>query len=419
MVKKAIIYLMILGTSFLLQPVFLEAQELEEQTSSLVTELPEELKVQSNNIILYNLNDKEIVYYKNKDEKVAIASLTKIMTAVVAIESVEDLGREVEITEAMVQGYEEYVKAGFKVGDVVTYEELLYGLILPSGADAALALALTITDSSAEYADLMNNKAQELNLTNTHFTNPIGEDDPDNYSTVQDLANLLLYALENEEFYKIYTTKEYTISSLNLKLESTVSKYNNLDTSIIQGAKSGYTDMAGLCLSSISTIDDVRYLLVTVGALAKTGQPLHIYDAINIYNYFSKNYSYQVVLAEDQEIGKIKIIDGFEKEYVIKAPSNLELYLKNDINLDELTYTYQGLEELDYRIKTGTKLGVVAINYRDELLYEYDVFLDEEIKYRYTKFLLLSVLLATIICLLGGQIVKKIGKTRRKKLCQS
>ena len=131
-----------------------------------------------------------------------LASLTKIMTTIVAIENIEDLNKTVTMTSNMFKGlYEENAyQIGLRVGDVVTYKDLLYGTFIASGADATRGLTLSLTNSEDEFVKLMNDKAIELGLTNTYFTNPIGLDEDGQKSTVDDVAKLLKYALKNETF---------------------------------------------------------------------------------------------------------------------------------------------------------------------------------------------------------------------------
>ena len=154
------------------------------------------LDTRSNNIILYNLNNDEILYEKNSHEPIKIASLTKVMTGIVALEKIDDLDREVLITAEMLDGLIESNASvvGLKVNDIVTYRDLLYALLLPSGGDAANALAINVAGSIDNFVKLMNIKAGSLGLSNTFFTNATGLDNGDNHSNVYDVATILRYA---------------------------------------------------------------------------------------------------------------------------------------------------------------------------------------------------------------------------------
>ena len=234
---------------------------------SFIYSVSANIELNSKNAIMYNLNDDEIIYEKDINEIKKIASLTKIMTCIVAIEN-SDLDSYVTVTSKAFVGLNGYAQAGFKVGDKVTIRDLLYGLMLPSGAETANMLAISIAGSNDELVKMMNDKAKELNLNNTHFSNTIGVDEDDNYSTVYDLAILLKYALKNDDFKEIYDANEYTTTN-GLILKKTLLKYaknNNLDASIITGSKTGYTEGAGYCLSSTATINDIDYMLITIDA---------------------------------------------------------------------------------------------------------------------------------------------------------
>lgn len=367
----------------------------------------EDFFITSENVILYNMNDDKILYSKNADEIVEIASLTKMMTALVTIENTSDLTKEITITEKDFEGTTGYSKAGFKVGDKVTYEDLLYGILLPSGADAVNA-AVNNTLGYKMFIAKMNETAKKIGMNNTNFSNPIGKDDKNNYSTASDIAKLLKYSLKNETFKKVFTTKSYkTTNGLNLK--STVSNYDNiLQTNKIDGAKSGFTKQAGRCLASITNLHDVNYLLVVIKS--STEYPYNaIKDTISIYNYYDENYSYQSILDNDTFIKEIPIKLSSNKSYKITGSKKTELYLKNNTKVN---YVYEGVDEIAYKTKKGEKIGIVKIYEGDKLLETSDVFLEENIKY-YPIEVSIIILASLIIILIFKK--KKHKRRRRRK----
>lgn len=339
----------------------------------------EELNLQSKNIVLYNLNDKNIIYEVNKDERISIASLTKIMTVLVAIEN-SDLNKEVIITEEVFEGTSGFALAGFKVGDKVTIKDLLYGAILPSGAEACNALAINIGGSFDKYIEKMNEKASELGLENTHFETITGADKENHYSSVEDVSKLLIYALKNKEFKTIYETKEYTTSN-NLKfkssLNSTAKRYN-IDASYITGSKTGYTNKAGLCLSSTAYINKVNYLLVTCNAPSLYNIPYHIIDTNKIYKYYSENYDYVPIIKKGDVIKTLNVKNAKIKTYDLKQDKTIKKYLKKD---SKIKVKYDGIEELNIKILKNDKLGKVTITADDKVIESYDIYLTEYIKY--------------------------------------
>lgn len=373
-------------------------------------------KIGSSDVILYNLNDDSILYEENSSRKVQIASLTKIMTAIVTIENNKDLSQEVEITSEVFKGIEEYSKAGFKLNDKATYEELLYGVLLSSGADAVNAIVANM-GGNEKFVSLMNEKAKELNLTNTKFDNAIGMDSENNYSTAKDLAELLKYSLQNETFKKIFTTRTYNIDRLNLKLSSTLIKYasSGIDISYIKGAKSGFTDGAGYCLASIASINNVDYLLVTLGANPKGSKSQAVKDATTIYNYFSENYDYRKVISKGKTLKTIKNKFGKEKEYNIYLNEDKELYLKKNIKLEDITYQYNGLEEISSKNKKGDKLGTISLIYENEVINSYDVYLNDNLEYYHPYLYLTIIVIVVIFVLLLFKLKKKNKKKRRHK----
>lgn len=375
----------------------------------------EEFDITSRNVILYNLNDSNILYEKESNQKVPIASLTKIMTTITAIENIDNLDEKVTITSQVFNGIEEYAQAGLKIGDKVTYKDLLYGVMLPSGADAVNALVLNISKNEDDFIKLMNDKASKIGLKNTKFDNPIGMDSKDNYSTAQDLATLLIYALKNDTFKTIYTTKKYTIDNLNLTLKSTLLTYGkSLDVSKITGAKSGFTDQAGLCLSSIASIDDVNYLLIVLGSNTSS-KANAIKDSLEIYNYYSQNYSYKTIIHKNQVFEKIKVKWGKKKTYDLKSTKDIKLYLKNTISEEDIDYIYKGLTELTYKNKKGQKLGTITAKYHDKTLTTYDVYLNDELSYYHP--IIYSIIAFSLILMIISliQIKKQKKETSNKK----
>lgn len=368
----------------------------------------EDFFITSENVILYNMNDDKILYSKNADEIVEIASLTKMMTALVTIENTSDLTKEITIIEKDFEGTTGYSKAGFKVGDKVTYEDLLYGILLPSGADAVNA-AVNNTLGYKKFIAIMNETAKKIGMNNTNFSNPIGKDDKNNYSTASDIAKLLKYSLKNETFKKVFTTKSYkTTNGLNLK--STVSNYDNiLQTNKIDGAKSGFTKQAGRCLASITNLHDVNYLLVVIKS--STEYPYNaVKDTISIYNYYDENYSYQSILDNDTFIKEIPIKLSSNKSYKITGSKKTELYLKNNTKVN---YVYEGVDEIAYKTKKGEKIGIVKIYEGDKLLETSDVFLEENIKYYPIEASI--IILASLIIILIFIFKKKKHKRRRRR----
>ncbi|GAA0085849.1 D-alanyl-D-alanine carboxypeptidase [Clostridium sp. CTA-7] len=253
----------------------------------------------SSNAILISLDDDKILLDKSEDEKIYPASLTKIMTAIVAIENLNDLNKKIYLSEKMFNelSSEGASMAGFLPNERVEAIDLIYGVLLPSGAESCIGLAEAISGSEKKYVKLMNEKARVLDMNNTNFTNSTGLHNRNHYSTVSDIAKLLEYALQNDIFREIYTSKSHATKATNLHpegiiFESTMFKKINveyLENGRIEGGKTGYTEEAKLCLASLANIDGKEYILVTANAEGgpETNQ-YNILDAFNIYNQISR-----------------------------------------------------------------------------------------------------------------------------------
>ena len=365
----------------------------------------EELDIYSKSAILYNMDDDIILYEKNSEERTSIASLTKIMTCIVAIENIDNLDQKIILKSDVFTGLAEAGAsvAGFRVGENVTFRDLLMGALLPSGADATRALALNISGSESEFVNLMNNKAIELGLKDTHFENTTGLESSNHYSTVKDISIILKYALKNQTFKDMYTTREYTTTS-NLTFYSTLKKISNnysFDVSNILGSKTGYTDEAGLCMSSIANYNGVNYLLVTAGADYRGNVPRQLLDAMTIYNFYSTNYSYKNIINVGDYIKTINEEYSTKEKYDITSQITISKFLNNSFDENKIKYEYNGLDKISYKNKIGDKLGSVNIIYDDNKIDTFDVFLTETINFSLFRFLLQTKL----IYLIGATII--------------
>ncbi len=376
------------------------------------------LEINSQYAVLYNLNDKTILYEKNKDEVTSIASLTKIMTTIVAIEKIEDFNQKVTITPDMYAGLKEQGAAciGLKEGQVVTFNDLLYGVLLASGADAANALAVAISGNVEDFVELMNQKAQDLKLTQTHFTGTVGLDNPKHYSTVNEVAQMLMYALENPKFQEIFTTDSYLFSDKSFTVKSSMRATGNayhLNTSNILGGKTGFTNQAGRALASIAydQANDIKYLLVTTKAAEV---PNHLTDAINIYDYYFQNYKYQDLIKKNEPILTLKTKYSKTKQVAFKAQENVQKYLINTYNQDDVKIKYNGLKIITPQTKEG-KIGTVQVFYQNELIKELPIILNNKIKFSLLGFLIAYKYITIAISIILIVLIVLIYLKRKKK----
>ena len=258
------------------------------KTNHVLTDADVQLNITSSNAILVDLTSNEVIYERNANQMTYPASLTKMMTVLVAIENMTSDKMTVDVDFDKL--YEEGASiAGFTNGETVSTTDLLYGTMLPSGADASLTMAKHIAGSEAGFVELMNQKAEELGMRGTHFTNVTGLHDDNHYSTAYDMAILVKAALYNDEFREIYSAKSYTASNgltFTSRMFDRMSSPTFGDVEVL-GGKTGYTHEAMLCLASYATDGEHEYVLVTTHANGGPSTPqYHVLDAIYLYNYF-------------------------------------------------------------------------------------------------------------------------------------
>lgn len=256
-------------------------------------------KLNSPNVVLIRLKDHTILMQKNSEEKIYPASLTKMMTALVAIEELPDLKGKIKLTNSTFQGlYEANASmAGFQPGEQVRAIDLLYGVMLPSGAECCIGLADQIAGSEQNFVKIMNQKAAELGMENTLFENATGLHNENHYTTVKDLAILLCYALQNDTFREIFTSSRHSTPPTNKHpggisfystMFETLNNQNIIDGKIL-GGKTGYTDEAGLCLASFANVGKQEYILISAGAKGNHHtEQYNITDALAVYNSIRK-----------------------------------------------------------------------------------------------------------------------------------
>ena len=239
----------------------------------------------------------EVLYEKNADSQSLIASTTKIMTALIVCEQCNVLDRMRIPKEAVgIEGSSMYLQEG----EVLTVQELLYGLMLRSGNDAAVALAIYCGGTVEGFAELMNDKARVLGMENSHFVNPNGLDAPEHYATARDLAVLAAYAMENPIFYKTVSAKNVTVGQRQL------TNHNKLlwRLSGADGVKTGYTKAAGRILVSSATRQGRRLIGVTVN------DPDDWNDHVSLLEEGFSRYRVKRIISQGDVIGTVEIAGG-------------------------------------------------------------------------------------------------------------
>lgn len=369
------------------------------------------------NAIVYDLTDDKILYELNSKEQASIASLTKLLTIITAIENNQDLNKTIVYTQNMKNNVMWYASVvGFKVGDKLTLTDLLYGAMLPSGADATVALAITTSGSIESFVTEMNNTAKRIGMTNSNFVNVHGLDADNHYSTAEDIRKLLEYSLENELFKKIYTTKEYTLSTGKV-IKSTIKKTSEkegLDITKILGSKIGTTGNAGLCISVLINHKNHEIIIVTLGASQEEKEPYNLIDVLELTEFIENNYSEQILSTKETVIKGIKIINSKSTNYEIKTQKNISKFLENDYNPNNFKVEYNGLETLSYKNIKGEKLGTIKYLYEGIEIDSEDIYLNTNIEPDYFKIIYSNRLKILVPILVITTIITIIFATRKK-----
>ena len=352
-----------------------------EVTASNVSELP---KTNSRRYIVYDRISKSMIIGKNEDVKSAMASTTKIMTTIVILEKA-DLNEKVTVSAKA--GGTGGSRLGLKRGDKASVRDLLYGLMLRSGNDAAVALAEHVGGSVKGFAELMNEKAIELGLTNTHFVTPHGLDDANHYTTALELAKLTDYAMDNETFAKIVGTKSTTIYINNQPRQ--INNTNELLGVLngVVGVKTGFTNNAGRCLVTETKRNNMDIITIVLGADTKKDRTK---DSVNLIEYtFSKYKMYNLEEQIIEEFNKWKNINE-KRILIIKGKtSNPKLALgaieKATIPIcdnDKIEYSINALTEIEAPVEQWNVMGTLTVKLNGEILENIDIVNVNEVQKR-------------------------------------
>ena len=259
------------------------------------------------------------IYEKDADRQSLIASTTKIMTALIVCEQCNVLDRMRIPKEAVgIEGSSMYLREG----EILTIQELLYGLMLSSGNDAAVALAIYCGGTVEGFAELMNDKARLLGLKNTHFENPNGLDSPGHYSTARDLAVLAAYAMDNPIFYKTVSAKTVTVGSRSLR------NHNKLLWQVegADGVKTGFTKAAGRILVSSATRNGRRLICVTLN------DPNDWADHRQLLEQGFSRYRLRRIVTAGECVGYLEVVSGMGERVRILAAEDFDYALAEDEN---------------------------------------------------------------------------------------
>lgn len=352
----------------------------------------DEVELNSPNYAVYKADNLELLIGKNEDKKISIASITKLMTAVVAIDNIEDVNKTQVIDTSVYSNIldPELSIAGLQYGQELSYYDLLATMLIPSGADSALYLACTTFGDYDTFIAKMNEKAEELDMKDTHFANPTGLDDEENYSTLNDVAKLLKYVINNQTLKEIISLNRYTTTDEKLTVSGTIYKSMSnygLERKHIKGGKTGTTEEAGICLASYSVDDDGTELITIVtGASMFSSFPYNISDTEKIDGYVIDNYSIQDILTTQDSLLTLKTYCTKEDEVTFHPEENIKYYI-SQLDKDKIKVIYSGIDTLSTKNKVGDKLGEAKIYYDNVLIDTVDVVLKDELHFSIIKWI--------------------------------
>ena len=324
--KFLAIVLVLLICALAMPPAVVNADDKEEDEEVTVTfsdkyiETAGKPVVDAAAVVVMEAGSGRVLFSKNPTVKRSIASTTKIMTAIIALENA-GLDDKVEISRRAASVYGSTI--GLKAGDTYTLEDLMYGMLLNSGNDCAIAVAEYIGGTVENFANMMNSKAKEIGASGTVYVTPHGLDADGQYSTAYDLAIITRYAFKNEDFCKIVSTKSRQIQGHSLyNTNELLDIYPGAD-----GVKTGYTGKAGRCLVASATKDGMRLISVVLGCVSRNKRAE---SSRNALEYGFKNYKLYTLVEEGKEFGTIPVIKGKKGAVMVKAAETVTMPLTED-----------------------------------------------------------------------------------------
>lgn len=341
----------------------------------------DEPEITSAAAILMDTNTGIVYYERNADEQRAPASTTKIMTALLVIEAIENgqftLDDSVSAYDDCQTGMDEdssNANPTIVPGEVMSVRDLLYCAMLVSANEACNILAEYTAGSISEFVSRMNERAAELGCTGTHFNNPNGLEDSNHYSTARDMAIIAQEAVSHDQFVALCSASSYAIAATNesdTRYLSNTNKFVNSDSSYydsdIYGVKTGYFENAGGCLVSAIDRDDTDLICVILGGTTGDDGDSRYDDTRTLFDWLYENYSYQQVLSSTDSVINVPVALATSDTVAGRPDTSINVLLPNDFDLDSVEYEYVIYSERDASplvapVSAGTILGEVTVS---------------------------------------------------------
>jgi len=324
-----------------------------------------------------------------------------------------------------------YAHAYLKEGEVLTIEQLLHVLLIPSANDAANVLAEHIAGSISSFSTMMNTKALELGCKNTNFINANGIQEKNHYSTAYDLAIMGRYAMQNETFRNIVSKTKYTLPATNkylennrffeatneLIIEDTRDSVDNYYYPYATGIKTGYTEVAKECIVASAKKDGIEYILVILGAeRTENGLSGRFIDCKNLFNYAFENYTTHVINEENSVLKQVKISNSgiFSKNLDVIIKDKITLVLEKDTNISSITPTVEITSNLEAPISKNTVIGTITYNV-DGNTYTSDLLAGSDVKESNTFNTFLTILSILLVLYFLYKLLNSNTKKKKRK----
>lgn len=337
-----------------------------------------DVDIKSKAVLLVSMDTGQTVFEKNADEKMYPASTTKIMTYIVAYESIPNIESErIEVKKAVI---DKLLNTGSSmaflsdhIGEKVSGKDLLYSLMVPSGNDAAMVLADYIGNGDIQvFVDKMNAKAEELGCENTHFANPDGLHDDEHYTTARDLLKITKYALTLPNFETISNTVRYTCEGDDTALVTTnglIDSNSEYYYTYAKGIKTGTTDEAGRCLVTTASADGQSYLLILLGAPYKEGEQEDYFtftDAAALFRWCLVQLELATITTTETPQCETKLNYAMSKEYITLVPEHdINAVVPADRKPEDIVIKNDVPESLDAPLKRDQVVGTCSVYYKD------------------------------------------------------
>ncbi len=414
MVKKiiSIIFTFILVFSVILTPVTVNAYE------------PTGIDITAKAGMLISLDTGEMLYSNNIDAKVYPASIAKIMTAVLMLESDKYIPTE---KIAMTKDIDKLVTgtglsvSNLKVGEEITHKDLLYTVLMSSFGDCTYLAAIHYGGTLENFVDMMNAKAAELGLTGTHYSNPVGLHEEETYTTVRDIYTLSCYALKNEIFKEVCESSRYTIEPTNMHGRRVLSSTNFLQDNTTpyfyqyaKGVKTGYTNEAGRCLVSTARYNGYNYMCILMNC---TNNKSHRYDFLEtreLYRWAFNNFSFKEVASSTDPICEIPLELSLDTDFVsLYFEKPFVTVLPNEADESTIVVkTHLKSDSVNAPIKKGDVLGTADIIYAEKVIGTVNLVANNNIKdskllvtFSYIKSFFSSIYMKIVYALIALAIV--------------